>query len=209
MKNKIKSLLAAPFNWANRKFTLWRLRPARSVLLDEHGSGRLNSRQLHQFDARMLQRCGFSYLVAMICALAMLAISASAQVTSQNLTTLTNLPATLAGTSASTNAGTTLTLWQNSGIALGGQFNVATNGGGTGPAGFWVWPTLDGTNYPPAPITVMGTLSTSNIITIQTNWPASYLAGFVAIKVQLTNANTGTMTNYGVNVNKWRAPTPY
>jgi hypothetical protein len=51
----------------NRRFTLWRLRPARLALSDEFGHGRINSKQIHSIDAEMLRKCKFSYcLVAAI-----------------------------------------------------------------------------------------------------------------------------------------------
>lgn len=53
-----------------RKFTLWRIRPARSALLEEFGNGRINSKQLHALDAKMLKRSGFSYITILAALLA-------------------------------------------------------------------------------------------------------------------------------------------
>jgi hypothetical protein len=65
----------------HRKFTLWRLRPARQSINDAHGQGRINSKQLHDLDAAMLRRVGFSYLVALVCLFAALITPAQAQLT--------------------------------------------------------------------------------------------------------------------------------
>lgn len=64
-----------------RKFTLWRIRPTRSALLEEFGNGRINSKQLHALDAQVLKRSGFSYLTILAALLA--GVSAKAQTTTQ------------------------------------------------------------------------------------------------------------------------------
>jgi len=150
------------------------------------------------------------FIMVMASLLAVFAVqSLQAQVYNQNLITFTNLPATVAATSASATTNT-LTLWQNSGLALSGRFNVATNGnGGAASVGYLVWFSVDGTNYPAAPLAVLGAAATNTIVQIQTNLPASYLAGFSSMQIQITNANAGTMTNFGVILNRWRAPQPY
>lgn len=149
----------------------------------------------------------FATIVAAAALLVATTPALQAQVYNQNLTTFTNLPATVAAGSASTTTNT-LTLWQNSGLALSGRFNVASNGA-VGSVGYWVWFSADGTNYPAAPLAVIGAAASNNIVQIQTNFPASYLAGFSSLQIQITNANAGTMTNFGVILNKWRAPQPY
>lgn len=62
----------APFKWLHRKFTLWRLEPARKTLRDAYGHGRLSSNLLHSLDADILRRGGFSYALLFLIGCALL-----------------------------------------------------------------------------------------------------------------------------------------
>ena len=85
----MKKLLA----YLNRKFTLWRMRPARSILNEEFSNGRLNSKQLHKIDAEILRKCGFKYVTLAAIAATALALTTTgcAQMKSQISATQTHV----------------------------------------------------------------------------------------------------------------------
>lgn len=123
------------------------------------------------------------------------ALSASAQITSTTLGTVTNLPATV---SPATQANTTsyVDLHNNSGLALSWKFNVSA---GTSNAVLLLYPSIDKTNYDSVPWQLIRPAAATTDQVATTNWSADQLRGYTSLKIgALTNENAGTLTNKGI-----------
>jgi len=84
---KLKSF----FQSLNRRFILWRTRPARQALLEAHGNrGLINSHQLHALDSAILSKSGFAYLLAILALLSALTLPARADLFSYKTVQFTN-----------------------------------------------------------------------------------------------------------------------
>ena len=122
----------APLKRIHRAFTLWRLKPARSVLLDAHGHGRLSSNLLHHLDAEILRRGGFSYAVLFLIGCALLfGRAAHAQPTSLNpyQPNYITIPSNIVITNIWTNGAAGLTLSNTTSFTLtNGQFANLNSG---------------------------------------------------------------------------------
>lgn len=146
----------------------------------------------------------FLLAVAAVAAILLAPAPCRAQVTPGYNGAFTNLAATFASTNTTTATTNVLVLRQNSGLALQSVLGCTA----TGPAGLWVWFSVDGTNYPATPTIITGTVGTT-ATTIQTNWSPAALAGFYSVKLQLTNGAAGTLTNQQTIYRQWPAPLGY
>lgn len=143
------------------------------------------------------------FIIALL-ALVALAITATAQVTPGYTGTFTNLPAVFASTNTTTSTTNVLVLRQNSGLSLQSVLGATA----TGPAGMWIWFSVDGTNYPATPQIITLTAGTT-AGTLQTNYSPAALAGYYSVKVQLTNGLAGSLTNQQTIWRQWPAPLGY
>lgn len=124
---------------------------------------------------------------------------ASAQVTPTTLVTATNLPATVA-TTVTTNCASYFTVPQTSGFTLEAVFNVSA---GTSNAVYYLYPTIDGTNY--ATVALFTNTATANgTTTVRRTWSfdASTYKGVRGFQLGIYNQNSGTLTNAGVRLSK-------
>ena len=137
--------------------------------------------------------------------LAMFTTRVRAQVQAGNIGSFTNIPTVITATNTITATTNILILQQNTGLALEGTF--ATAASAAAASGAWIWFSVDGTNYPAAPIIITCANNGGTYVTWWTNWSAAQLAGLTSMKVQLTNANANNLTNAGINWNKWNPPT--
>ena len=133
------------------------------------------------------------------------ALNVPAQVTSGQIGSFTNLPAVFTTTNSVTASTNELSLRENTGLALMGRF--ASSATANVASGAWLWFSVDGTNYPAAPIQITAAGSGATYVLWQTNWSAAQLAGYARLRIQLTNANAANLTNAGVVWRRWNAPT--
>ena len=70
--HRLLSAALVPIKWIQRKFTLWRLEPARLALNRAFEQSRITSVQLHHLDAQILRRGGFHYLWMLLFCVALL-----------------------------------------------------------------------------------------------------------------------------------------
>ena len=140
----------------------------------------------------------FGGMVLLIIAGLFTALESQAQVTSPTLFPITNFPATVAPSGAS-NSVNQIALTKKSGFALQGAFNVSSGSSNVVVTGSF---TVDGINYATAQgqgawTWIIPANGTTKVVA-STNWTSLQLAGYSGIQITgLTNANAGTLTNYG------------
>ena len=144
--------------------------------------------------------------MAVLAAAACLAPRAWSQTTPGQYGTFTNLPATVAA-GAVANQTSRLTLQQNTGLALAALGNVSA---GTNNVVYQLRFSTDGTNDQTVPINwIIPATGVTNFVAV-TNWSAAQLAGFSTLNLTaISNQNSGTFTNQGVNWSRWISPVVY
>lgn len=115
-----------------------------------------------------------------------------AQITPSDLASVTNLPATVSATSASTTT-SYIDIRNESGLALSWQFNVSS---GTSAGVALLYLSVDKTNYDTTPWVWARNANGATDVIATTNWSPSQLRGYRSMKIgALTNASAGTLTN--------------
>ena len=145
----------------------------------------------------------FASILAVFALLATIFMSsAQAQVTAQNLYTMTNLPATV-NASSTTNQTSWIPIPKLGALAIQWTFNTSTNVG-TDNCALMFTPSVDGTNA--STTTVWKFLAPANGWTntvAVTNFLRTMTEGYTYMTLStITNLTYGTLTNKGVIVNR-------
>lgn len=131
-------------------------------------------------------------VIALLAAL-LLPTAAQAQVTSQNLKTLSNLTSPFTSTNTVTATTNKITVVPGKGLGL----QLRLSGPATSlPSGLWIFPSVDGTNKVKNPwVWTNGIAVSTTHDTYVTNFSAAQLAGITALYIQLTNGTGLALTN--------------
>ena len=139
-------------------------------------------------------------LLAALVAVSGLVPEALAQVVPTTITSLTNVPATLATNTTSTTTNI-LALGKNSALAL--QVPVISASGNTATFGVSGSFSVDGTNFGTAPFWLTGAANGTTLVVLTTNWNQFQLAGYTAVNFTTwTNGATASITNRGILANR-------
>ncbi len=119
---------------------------------------------------------------------------ANAQVTPQTLTAVSGIPTNIAAGATSNNIVAPIVLRNNKGCSIAWTYNGCTN------ATLTVTASNDGTNYFPfatlAQTNSLASTTTTNYVTLGTNWSAAQLAGLYSLNISsMANAGSIATTN--------------
>jgi len=116
-----------------------------------------------------------------------------AQVTSQNLKTLTNIPSPFTTTNSVTATTNKISIVPGKGLGLQLRLSGAA---ASLPSGLWIFPSVDGTNTAKIPwVWTNGIAVGTTHDTYVTNFSAAQLHGITALYIQVTNGTPGSLTN--------------
>jgi len=120
-------------------------------------------------------------------------LCSEAQVTSQNLRTLTNIPSPFTTTNSVTATTNKISIVPGKGVGI--QLRLSSSAGAQ-PSGLWIFPSIDGTNTAKNPwIWTNGITVGATYDTYVTNFSAAQLHGITALYIQVTNGTPGSLTN--------------
>jgi hypothetical protein len=142
------------------------------------------------------------YLTGLIAALSLMfgvAYSGRAQVVPTTIIGATNVPTLVTSLAISNTFPCIITLHKNQGLGLTWNFTCA--GSGTSNAMALLYPSVDATNYDVTPWQFGRAANGATTVTATTNFSFTFLQGYQTVKVVLTNANSATLTNAGLQFN--------